>query len=437
MIYSPYASSSQEIFGKVTAPADVPYLTMTAQGDQALLSWTKITDLDVVHGGTYWVRYTSSIDPLFSNWESSSNVTKEIPGSASSYSVPLMEGTYLIKALDSSGNESLLPASVVSNVADILELNAVYTSTQHPLFGSNTSDKGVNDTDSSNVFYDIVDDAIEIDSVVLESGTNSGSGSTLTDSSATFDATMVNKVIRNTTTGVLGSVVSVTNATNLVLSSSTLLANGNTYRIEGDVKSEGYYYFTDQAHDLGAVYTSRIITKYAVQSFSPTALFDFKAGLFDDASGLFDGESISDTNVAFEISTTEDLPSNPYATWGPWTAFFVGDYLARGVRFRMKLTTGSSTNNIKITDLSVTVDMPDTIKSASNVQSDSGTNNGTSVVTYATAFTTAPTVGVTMFGQSGDYYTISATSASGFTINFLNSSNTAIQKTFNWISTGY
>ena len=199
----------------------------------------------------------------------------------------------------------------------------------------------------------------------------------------------------------------------------------------------GYYYFTDQSIDLGQVYTSRLTANYSSSSFTTSDLFDFEGGNFDSGSGLFDGTDISDTNSLIQVRTTSDDPSSS-PTWGSWYNFFIGDYTARGFQFRAKLTSANTTHNVKISDLSATIDMPDTIKRETQVQSDSGTNNGTKVITYTVPFKTTPTVGITMStSDTGDYYTISNSNTSGFTVTFYNSSNTATQKTFNWMSSGY
>ena len=944
MLYSPFATWSDEVYGKLTPPNSVTNFSMVAQGDQAHLSWDGVPDLDVIHGGTYWIRYTSSSS---GSWASSSDITKTIPGNTNNYSVPLMSGTYLIKALDSSGNESETAAQVISNVADILDLNAVYTSTQHSDFGNSTADKGVNDSDTTNIYYDQTNQTIQLATDTVASGThdayyntgsheddivssgthddarstgthneyiasgthdNLGSGAhedvraygthnailnagsveyitdnvfdtaagnfdarsgnfddiihttnKLEDDNASFDASWLNNIIRNTTdnttatvtnvdsstrltlsadifdgasgdayrletkvnqlrdtsanftaadigrtirnttdggtatittvhstslvtlstglftndhgdgweleagpgylrdtsasfsislvgrtvrntndgttatvstfvnsseitlssgifdnknghsyeveagssklydnsasftssmvgnivrntsagtsttvsayvssneltltsgifdnkegntytinnelnrlrdtsanfttadvgrtvrnntdntvttiasrlsstevtltsgifddqhgdtweieagpnslrdtgasftsalvgrtvrntndattatvsafvssneltlssgifdnkdghvyemepgydrlydptanfstevvgklvrnlsdgtsatissrvsstelvlsspifdnqdgdnyrievqdyrlrdtgasfsssddnriirnldTGVLSTVASVENSTTLVLEDDIFgQTDAANYKIEGDVKDAGYYYFTDQKYDLGQVYTSRITTNYASSSFSTTSLFDGSSGLFDSASGRFDGTDISDTNASLEISTTSNDPTSGSASWSTWTPFFVGDYIARGVRFRLKLTSNNTTHNIRLNELSATIDMPDTIKRATGITTNSGTNNGTSVITYDNPFKTTPTVGITMQdSNTGDYYTITSASTTGFTVTFYNSGATATQRTFNWMSTGY
>ena len=747
MLYSPYASLEQEIYGKLSPPNDVTNFNMVAQGSKAYLTWTGVTDLDVIHGGTYWIRHTSNTNGV--SWAAASDITKTVPGNTNSIYLPLMSGSYLIKALDSTGNESTNAGYIVSNVADILALNAVYTSIQeaqiHPgglygPFGSISIDKGINDSNTTNIFYDSSDSTIELASASLSTGTHDAyyatgnheddvvssgthddaratgthnailnSGSTeyqavnfvdsaagnfddrsgnfddiehtankLEDDNASFDSTWLDNLIRNTTDNTTATVTAVDSSTVLTLSSDIFDASGESYRletkatqlrdtgasfaagdvgrtirnttnnttatistvdsstvvtlssgifsndngdaweleagpnnlrdtgasftsalvgrtvrntndsttatvsafvnsneltlssgifdnkdghvyevepgydrlydptasftdeyigkivrnttdnttatvssrvdgtelvlssgifdnqdgegyrievpggvlrdtgvtfvagthdnriirnldsalvssissidaynnlvleedifdgtdqanykIEGDVPAEGYYYFTDQSIDLGAVYTSRVTASYSSTAVSVTDLFDLTAGNFDSNSGLFDGTDISDANASVEIRITTDDPAGT-PTWGTWTHMLVGDYYARGMQFRMKLTSANTSHNVQVDSLSITVDMPDTTKRQTGIQGNTGTNNGTSIITYSTPFKATPTVGVTLQNaDTGDYWTISSSSSTGFTITFFNSSNTATQKTFNWVSTGY
>jgi len=876
MIYSPYASVEAEIYGKLYAPEDVTNFNMVAQGDKAYLTWTRVSDLDVLIGGSYWIRHTSKTSGV--TWAGSTDITKTVPGNMDNYLAPLLSGSYLIKALDSSGNESQNTAFIKSNTADILALNVVHTSNQHSLFGSDTADTGVNDSNTTNIFFDSSDNTIELSAATLSTGTHDAyyatgtheddvissgthdeyitsgthdsfgtgthddvrstgthdavlnSGSTeyqatnfvdtasgnfddrsgsfddithvtnkLEDDNASFDSTWLNNVVRNTTDNTTATVSSVdsgtritlssdlfdgytgdayrletkttqlrdtsatfvagdvgrtvrnntdggaatisavgssslvtlstslfqndhgdtweleagpnvlrdtsasftsslvgrtvrntndsttatvssfTSSTELVLSSGIFdnkdthsydieagssklydstgsftssmvgnivknstrstettvssytsanemtlasgifdnkegdsytvnnelnrlrdtgasftsalvgrtvrntndattttvatyisgteltLASGifdnkdtNTYemepgydrlydptatftdeyigkivrnttdnttatissrvdgtelvlssgifdnqdgegyrievpdnimrntgvtfvagthdnriiknldttlvstvssinayndlvltdnifgqtdqanyKIEGDVPTVGYYYFTDQSLDLGALYTSRVTGSISSTGVSVKDLFDIATGYFDSTSGLFDGTDISDTNAVIETRITQDDPTGT-PTWGAWSPFFIGDYFARGLEFRAKLTSSNTSHNVQIDELTVTVDMPDQIKRNAGVTSSSGTNNGTEVITYAIPYKIVPTVGITLQdANTGDYWTISSSTASGFTVTFYNSSSTATQKTFNWISSGY
>ena len=738
MIYSPYASVEAEIYGKLYAPEDVTNFNMVAQGDKAYLTWTRVSDLDVLIGGSYWIRHTSKTSGV--TWAGSTDITKTVPGNMDNYLAPLLSGSYLIKALDSSGNESQNTAFIKSNTADILALNVVHTSNQHSLFGSDTADTGVNDSNTTDIFFDSSDNTIELSAASLSTGTHdayyttgtheddvvsSGThddaratgthnavlnvGSTeyqavnfvdsasgtfdsrsgnfddivhtankLEDENASFDSTWLNNLVRNTTDDTTATVTIVDSSTVLTLSSDIFEASGETYRletkatqlrdtgasfvagdvgrtirnntdndtatiasidssslvtlssslfqndhgdtweleagpnnlrdtgasftsalvgrtvrntndsttttvsafvnsneltlssgifdnkdghvyevepgydrlydpsasftdeyvgklvrnttddttatvtsrvsstemvldtgifdnqdgegyrievpdnimrntgvtfvagthdnriirnldtalvstvssinayndlvladnifgqtdqanykIEGDVPTVGYYYFTDQSLDLGALYTSRVTGSISSTGVSVKDLFDVATGNFDSKSGLFDGTDISDTNAVIETRITQDDPTGT-PTWGAWSPFFIGDYFARGLEFRAKLTSSNTSHNVHIDELTVTVDMPDQIKRNAGVTSSSGTNNGTEVITYATPYKIVPTVGITLQdANTGDYWTISSSTASGFTVTFYNSSATATQKTFNWISSGY
>jgi len=188
-LYSPFAYKEHEIFGKTTAPSDVEDFQFVVQGSKVLLSWTPVSDLDVIHGGNYWVRYSSDTNAA---WGSSSTVDRYIPGSSSTALIPLLNGRYLIKAVDSSGNESVNAATVNASVdADILNLNAVETTTQHPNFGNDTSNTGVNDSSTTNIYYDTANQAIQISAETIFSGTHDEyyASGTNTDVVGVYDST--------------------------------------------------------------------------------------------------------------------------------------------------------------------------------------------------------------------------------------------------------
>ena len=671
-LYSPFASLEKELFGKTTPPSNVTGFQLVVQGSKALLSWTPVTDLDVLNGGTYWVRYSSATDAA---WGSSSTVERYVPGSTSSVLVPLLNGRYLIKAVDSSGNESVSAATFNASVdTDILNLNAVETTTQHPNFGNDTSDTGVNDPDTSNIFYDSDTQAVQLNTASLATGThdeyyatgtntdvigtydstqesilddNNGSNYTvyiaenifdsasgnfddrsgnfddiahttnkledenggfdsswdgkivrnvtndttatvtnvdsatvltldadifdgsqqqyrlevlpntlrdttqtftsslvnrtvrlddnstatitafvdantltlssdlmednhgadyhiewgpyqvydsagpftsavvgktirnttegtsatvsalvsayeltldtaifehqngdsytievepyiLRDTGASFDSTHENRIVRNLDTGVQTSVSSVDSGTEITLADDIFPSNSANYKIEGDVASSGTYYFTDDYIDLGTVYTSRLLTEFTSNSFDVLELFDGTGGNFDDRTGLFDGTDISSTNAIVQVRTMTFDPATS-SNWSPWVNFYIGDYTARAFQFRLILTSSNVTQNVRCTSLKVTIDMPDTVKRDYNVQTNSGTSNGTYVKTYDVPFYTIPSLGITPVDSDDKIsFTINSNTESGFSVTFYdNNSSQPIQKYFNWISVGY
>ncbi len=83
--------------------------------------------------------------------------------------------------------------------------------------------------------------------------------------------------------------------------------------------------------------------------------------------------------------------------------------------------------------------------------SDEAVSSGTGAkaITFGNAFfvgtssllganTRLPSIGITAQNmQSGDYFTVSSVSGTGFTVNFFNSSDTGVSRNFNWSAVGY
>ena len=80
--------------------------------------------------------------------------------------------------------------------------------------------------------------------------------------------------------------------------------------------------------------------------------------------------------------------------------------------------------------------MPDRVFSETDVSS--GTDTNGKVITYSPAFKAIQGIGISASNlASGDYYAITNKSATGFTIEFFNSSNSTIERTFDYVVRGY
>ena len=189
--------------------------------------------------------------------------------------------------------------------------------------------------------------------------------------------------------------------------------------------------------DLGAVFTSRVTAFVEVGRVDYVDTFDSAVGLFDSREGDFDGSpnAFDDTNVELQVSVTEDDPAGS-PTWSAYRKFFVGDYKARGLRFRAILTSRDAQASPSISFLEVEVDMPDRVTSGDDITS--GTDAGGKVVNLAPAFKVAPALGIMAQNlASGDYYEIVSKTASGFTIRFKNSGGTVVDRQFDYLAKGY
>lgn len=204
----------------------------------------------------------------------------------------------------------------------------------------------------------------------------------------------------------------------------------------GTTSTYGTYEFTDVL-DLGSVYTSRISAYLEVGRIDYVNTFDSKEGDFDQTLGEFDGDpdSFDDTNVELWIATTYDDPAGT-PTWTDYRRFFVGDYTARGCKFKAVLTSIDETASPILKVLTVNVDMPDRVIGGNDIVS--GTDAGGYSVTFTPSFKVSPSIGIMAQNLSqGDYYEIPTKSASGFTIRFKNASGTVVSRTMDYVAKGY
>lgn len=133
-VVSSYSDTrSKEILGLTDAPADVTGMTLTKLGGVAKASWTLHPDLDVRQGGSIVFRHSPATSGAA--WVDGI-VLDEFGGGAVSGDLPLMTGTYLCKAKDSStpGNWSANAVSFTLTEGMVTGWTTVATSTQHPTF---------------------------------------------------------------------------------------------------------------------------------------------------------------------------------------------------------------------------------------------------------------------------------------------------------------
>ena len=210
----------------------------------------------------------------------------------------------------------------------------------------------------------------------------------------------------------------------------------NTYELDGilrltDITQSGTYDFASVI-DLGAVYTSRVTASITQFSDNPNELFEDGRGFtnFEDATGLFDGTTPQSSNAHLEISLSDDNVS--YTTF---RNFVIGDYTARYYKFRLFLQSRTSDSSPAISGLSVAVDMEDRVLSGDDIVSGTSTYS----VTFSKPFKSSTyAIGITAQNMAtGDYYTITNKTGSGFDILFKDSTNTNVSRTFDYIAKGY
>jgi hypothetical protein len=307
-VASDWASTTQEIFGTSGDPSDITGFVLNAISDQAHLQWDQAPDIDVQTGGYIRIRHTSSTSSA--TWENSNDLGPALSGISTNAVLPLLDGTYFIKAIDVSGNESPSAASIIVTAASVITTNQVKTGQQDTSFSGT----------KTNMFVDSSDNTLRLDS------------STLWDS------------ITGNIDDWVGNIDD---------------ANGS------GIASSGVYQFVDPAtsleyFDLGAVYTSRVTINAESLVFDTASVWDnlYPSIDIDSWPGLIDGDSLSGTDYTIQISTTTDDPSGA-PTWSSYQAFSVGDFSLRACRNKLVVSNSITSNNIKFSDLGITIDHPD------------------------------------------------------------------------------
>jgi len=289
---SEFTEATFVLDGLLAPPADVAGLRLQAISSLAVLGWTAITDLDVVIGGSIEVRHS----PLTSGatWENSTSIADRLSGRETMALVPLKTGTYLVKAVDSSGTLSAAAAAVSTDAATVITYTDATTPIQEdPTFPGTKTNCGVNGS-------------------VLEL-----TGSTLWDDIA------VN------------------------IDSVTDLLDGL-----GGQATAGTYVFNTTV-DLTTVKRVQLRSHVKITLVTAGDLIDTRTQSIDDWLDV-DGSTGARGDVIVYARTTPDNPGGA-PVWSAWFRCDVAEVSARGIQFKAEMSVEDKSFNIQINELRATV----------------------------------------------------------------------------------
>lgn len=367
-----------DAIGKTAPPATIPDLFIAPIDDRsAELYWPQSVDIDVRIGGQVRIRHTPLIDATAS-WGQSNDIVPAVAGSNTRKIVPLLEGTYFIRAVDSLGNESTGVASVV------------------------------------------VDLPAPQDAYVVQEYREE-------DNSPPFNGTATSMSYSSEEGG-------------LILSSNTLLddmaLDGNWDAISlidyiGGAVTEGSYQFSDTL-DLGAVFDVDIRSILKTRAYEPGNLWDDRIEDVDYWTTV-DGDDLGSANCSLYVRTTNTNPSST-PTWGAWQPFVNNTARGRGLQFKLVATSSNKGENVVVEQLGMITQFQRRTEIQRNLTS--GANSY--AVTFPTAFYTIPSIGITAQDMAtGDYFSVSSVSRSGFTVVFRNSGGSMVSKVFDYQAVGH
>lgn len=290
-VFSDYATSTGlTVYGLGAPPAQLSGLGIQPLGNQAMLAWTQSVDLDVREGGFIEFRHAPSFSGV--TWETATSIREAVNGTDAAAVVPLKAGTYLVRAVDSSGIAGPV-ATVTSKQASI-------------------------------------------------NGYTSLGGSPLTEETS-FTGTKTNTVVD-------ASVLKLANAGmwDDIADLDALAVNIDDM---GGLSAEGSYTF-NAAYDFGSVTRARLTSKIAATVTNILSNIDDRTGNIDDWDD-FDGSSVGSAADAWvEFRQTDDNPAGS-PTWSAWMRLDTAEVECRAVQCRAQLRSYDPAYNIEIATLQV------------------------------------------------------------------------------------
>jgi hypothetical protein len=301
-----------------------------------------------------------------------------VAGSSTRKIVPLLEGTYFIRAFDSLGNESSGVATVVVDLPapqDLLLVQEYREEDNSPPFNGT----------GTNLYYNEAEVGLVLaaDELVDDMATdNNWDGLGLID-------------------------------------------------YIGGSASEGSYQFYETL-DLGATYDLGLQQILKTRAYEPGNTWDERLDLIDLWDDI-DGDDLGAANCQLFVRTTGDNPSGT-PTWASWQPFVNNTHRGRGFQFKVVATTTNAAQNVVIEELGVITHFERRTEQQRNLSSGAGAY----AVTFPTAFYGTPSVGITAQDMAtGDYFTVGSISRTGFTVTFRNSGGSMVSKTFDYQAVGH
>jgi len=283
---------SAEIVGLAAAPSAVTDFSVVPRSGFALAQWSLTSDRDVRIGGRIVIRHAPAASGAV--WEDGV-IVEEFAGAAVSGVLPLMTGTYMAKAQDSSGNWSADFASFYASDDLVTGWTIEATATEHAAFSGTKTRVAV------------VGGALQLDAAELIDDITD-----LIDDWASIDSL-------------------------------------------GGLESTGSYAFA-ATMDLTTVATRNFIFGITSLAFDAGDLIDSRTTEIDYWDSM-DGDTINDCDVTPWIRVTSDDPAAS-PTWGEWTPAFVGDFSCRAAQFRLDFASGNRSHNISVSALTVRARLP-------------------------------------------------------------------------------
>jgi len=295
ILFSKPTLANYTVRGLGAPPNDIRNLSLTPTTDTlAIMSWKKVDELDVQLGGRIIIRH----DPrslASAEWKASNRVVDGVSGASTQKQVPLLSGTYFVKAEDFLGVKSETETAFEVALPEPDARSTVKTYAEHNL-------------------------------------------------STPFNGTKTNCSV---------------NSGNLELKPDPYVALGyadDLYFI-GDGGAEYQFQDTFDLGGTFDFIIRRSIVSFPREKVGAEApLFDDRSGLFDEATGLFDGSPNDVVNVVtyFRAATVASPSESDYT---PWAEFIAAVVQGRHIQIKAELETTDEQTVVSVDQLGATLEL--------------------------------------------------------------------------------
>ena len=474
------SSVSLETFGKTALPADVQNLQIEPISDQFVrLRFDQSTDVDVVHGGTLVVR-GSNVGDGTATFSNSTEIEKEVSGNVTEVIVPNIgdQGEYILKFKDDGGRLSAGETSVIFTSPETLTKLSVFTDREDndsPPFQGVKNDCFFSTGRSALVLgsLDLLDTVSDFNNIInfdILGNVDTTGGFYLFANSLDLGTVHPLKIRRhfvtegfyaqntidtrrgniNTWTDFDGADSSAVDVDAKLLVATTDLDPDTTISAQY-LMSSGSSRITKSSHGLkkgdlvfitftsGFAQNKNIDHDFVVQSLDPS-----------DPTNKFN--VITPSSVGNVVAQSGNCTiSNKFT---PFNTFVNGTFKARGFKFKCELETKDPAQSIAMKQMGYVAEMDSrTETSLGNTAASTGgfiaSGTSTKSVSFTKSFFTGqsgtsvaansvlPSIGITIENaQSGDFFTLSNITGSGFDIDIKNGS-TNVARNFKYTAVGF
>tara|TARA_R100000353_G_scaffold22506_1_gene19903 strand:+ start:3986 stop:8035 length:4050 start_codon:yes stop_codon:yes gene_type:complete len=444
--------------GKTALPADVQNLVLEPVNDQFVrLRFTQSTDVDVLHGGNVVVRHSNLTDGT-GTFTNSVDLIPALAGNVSETLIPAIDGEVILKFRDDGGRLSAGETSVIISSPDafpkLTVLNDREDTDSPPFTGTKNStffDATLNGlTLASDTLIDSVTSLIDTIPSIDFLGDIASSGSYEFANILDLGSTMDLRLSRHFVTESFYA--------NDLIDSRTALIDLWTdidaqTAFDTNAKILVSTTTSDPTATTSATYSQSALTITITKSnhgFSVGSLIDitFTTGSTASANGVYTIVTAADDTFTVTSSSSDTASGNCTlgAEFSAFNTFANGTHRGRAFKFKAELSSSDPAQTILIKELGYTATLERRVETVNSVIASGTSTKAVSFLhpfftgaanTSVSAGSALPTIGIVIENaQSGDFFSLSSISSTGFSIDIKNGSS-FVNRNFKYTAVGF